>query len=105
MATWTLLALVSEQSLSAAEFRSIAALQKSGTEVTLLSVYFQNVGVGWAVGAGGAILRTSDGGKRWRPVSSGTTVLLTNVSFADASHGWVVGADGTILHSTDGGEK
>jgi len=84
MALWALLALVSDQSVRAAEFRSVAAMQKSGTEVTLLSVYFQTVGVGWAVGAGGAILRTADGGKRWRPVSSGTTVLLTNVSFADA---------------------
>ncbi|MEK7269083.1 MAG: YCF48-related protein [Nitrospirota bacterium] len=100
-----LLGLAAGRPVTGADARAVAVVQKSGTEVTLLGVFFRNANMGWAVGAGGAILNTADGGKRWKPVSSGTTVLLTGVFFADALHGWVVGANGTILHSKDGGEK
>ena len=58
---------------------------------------------GWAVGAGGTILATIDGGASWHTQSSGTSSALSAVAFADATHGWAVGAAGTILASTDGG--
>ena len=37
--------------------RVVPTTQKSGTEVTLMSVYFLDAKVGWAVGAGGTILK------------------------------------------------
>jgi len=59
---------------------------------------------GWAVGSGGSIFATDDGGASWTPQTSGTEHWLTSVSFADdARHGWAVGYLGTILATDDGG--
>lgn len=51
---------------------------------------------GWAVGSGGSILRSADGGATWTKVSSGTGKALWAADFADAQTGWVVGDSGTI---------
>ena len=56
-----------------------------------------------AVGAGGTILRTADGGVTWQRQFSGTDDYLSAISFTDANTGWVVGTGGTILHTVDGG--
>src|SRR5437016_4900893 len=58
---------------------------------------------GWAVGFGGTILHTSDGGATWSGQDSGTSNELLGVQFTDALTGWAVGAVGTILHTSDGG--
>ena len=60
---------------------------------------------GWAVGAAGTILHTTDGGTTWLAQSAtpATSEDLAGVAFADESDGWAVGAAGTILHTTDGG--
>jgi len=55
------------------------------------------------VGAGGTILRTTDGGVSWESQSSGSSNLLLGVSFTDAATGTIVGGGGTILRTTDGG--
>src|SRR5712692_11631945 len=49
-----------------------------------------------AVGAGGTILRTDDGGDTWTPQDSGTHNPLSGVSLVDDCTGTVVGAAGTI---------
>jgi photosystem II stability/assembly factor-like uncharacterized protein len=67
------------------------------------AVFFLDASNGWAVGDGGKIVRTSDGGTTWSTQSSGTTQALWGVSFADAANGWAVGKAGTILRTTDGG--
>jgi photosystem II stability/assembly factor-like uncharacterized protein len=59
--------------------------------------------IGWAVGDGGTILHTSDGGTTWTAQTSGTTNLLSLVEFTDANTGWAVGVGGTILHTSNGG--
>jgi photosystem II stability/assembly factor-like uncharacterized protein len=58
----------------------------------------------WAVGRGGKIIASTDGGATWSPQTSGTTQDLTCVAFSDASNGWAIGAAGTVLRTTDGGE-
>ena len=58
---------------------------------------------GWAVGDGGTILHTSDGGATWSPQTSGTGTVLNSVSFVDANNGWAVGLAGVIVHTTNGG--
>lgn len=87
-----------------AEAQVSVTMQKSGSEATLLGMFFRDAQLGWAVGSGGTILKTTDGGKKWKKVASGTTALLTAVYFQDARHGWVVGANGTVRMSQDGGE-
>ena len=59
---------------------------------------------GWAVGEGGVILHTLDGGAFWTPQNSGTTGPLHDVRFLDALHGWATSGN-TILFTTDGGQS
>lgn len=65
-----------------------------------LHVFDANTAV--AVGSGGFIIRTSNGGDTWRVVASGSTDRLHRVSFV-GNTGWTVGLNSTILKTTDAG--
>ncbi|MDC4224519.1 MAG: YCF48-related protein [Candidatus Manganitrophus sp.] len=54
---------------------------------------------GWAVGWGGVIVHTRDGGKRWEAQNNGFTDRFFRIHFVDDRHGWITGEAGTILHS------
>jgi len=70
----------------------------------LNGVFFQPDGQsGWAVGAGGKIVHTTDTGVDWAAQVSNSGFTLNSVWFTTASEGWVVGAAGTVLHTTSGG--
>src|SRR5665811_1658454 len=69
---------------------------------SLLAVSFTDASHGWAVGASGTILATTNGGSIWAAQTSGTTDALRAVTFTDAGHGWAVGDSGTILVASDG---
>ena len=75
----------------------------SGTSAGLNDVHFINTSTGWAVGGGGTILKTTDGGTTWTAQTSGTTNALNGVFFINLNIGWIVGIKGTILKTTDGG--
>ena len=90
---------------SSGDLKAVVIQQKSGTQAMLMGLYFRSPLLGWSVGAGGTILKTADGGKKWKRVTSGTGSLLTAVFFIDDRRGWVVGANGTVRQSTDGGEN
>jgi photosystem II stability/assembly factor-like uncharacterized protein len=77
--------------------------QTSGTAQTLNAVAFADASSGWAVGAGGTIRHTANGGVKWTAQTTGTTQTLYGVAFADTSNGWAVGGSGTILRTTNGG--
>ena len=82
--------------------------QSSGTSESLASVAFTSVNDGWAVGSGGTILHTTNGGATWAKQPSGTSAVLNGVAFANASDGWAVGCNGNatagiVLATTDGG--
>lgn len=92
--------------------------QASGMSNDLRGVDFVDRSHGWAVGARGWILATTDGGAQWvrqsaceqtvpcTPTSQdAVTADLASVSFTDATHGWAVGATGTILATSDGGRS
>jgi len=70
--------------------------QNSGTDLDLKSICFTDSENGWAVGSGGIILHTSDGGDNWIQQSSGTENDLTSVRFMNAD-------SGIILHTENGG--
>lgn len=57
---------------------------------------------GLAVGVGGVILRTTDGGLTWTASPSGTSENFSEVSFRGRT-AYVCGGNGTILKSTDSG--
>ena len=77
--------------------------QTTGTSQNLWGVQFVDDHSGWAVGSGGTIVHTADGGTTWSEQPSGVHVPLYAVCFVDALNGWVVGGGNTILHTTDGG--
>ncbi|MCX6374098.1 MAG: S8 family serine peptidase, partial [Actinobacteria bacterium] len=71
--------------------------------VTFNGVAFVDAVHGWAVGEGGLILATSNGGATWSTQTSGTLATFWGVAFSDATHGWAVGEDGLILATSNGG--
>ena len=82
----------------------------SGTKQTLMAVDFVDWKRGWAVGYGGTILRTVDGGTHWSAQRSGVDCDLRGVDFVNAKAGWAVGYDhpnnrAVILHTTNGGKS
>jgi photosystem II stability/assembly factor-like uncharacterized protein len=67
------------------------------------AVRFATDEIGWIVGSGGTISKTTDAGATWQQQVSGTTVDLFHLWFVNASTGWVVGNNGVILKTTNGG--
>ncbi len=72
---------------------------------TLHSVHFYDINTGWAVGVGGIILHTSNGGNSWNIQESGVNENLYSVHFFDDKIGWAVGDGGIILHTNNSGEN
>ena len=70
---------------------------------TLQDFSFIDTNNGFAVGARGTILKTTDGGNNWEIVAGATEDDLYSVSFTDPNTGTVVGNFGAILRTTDGG--
>lgn len=67
----------------------------------------QNV---FAVGLGGLIMKTSNGGRNWNVTESNTKFDLLNIHFCDKNTGWAVGygqlvSKATILKTIDGGNS
>ncbi len=89
--------------------------QDPGTQKGLSDASFVDARHGWAVGIGGTVIATSDGGATWHAQDASTTYDLGGVDFVDLTHGWAVGLqttendegtwdhDGMILATTDGG--
>jgi photosystem II stability/assembly factor-like uncharacterized protein len=77
--------------------------QQSGTGDGLMGVCFTSVNDGWAVGEGGMLLATLDGGAHWHSVSCGTWDDLFAVTFTDRSHGWLLGGD-EVIRTADAGK-
>jgi photosystem II stability/assembly factor-like uncharacterized protein len=99
----------SSTSEAASQSRNGAEASAARSQVPTISqrlnaVSFADALTGWAVGAGGAIFSTSDGGRTWRPQRSGVESDLSDVKFLDRTEGWAVGGEGAVLHTTDGGQ-
>jgi photosystem II stability/assembly factor-like uncharacterized protein len=73
-------------------------LNQSVAAPGMAAVHFADPVKGWAVGAGGNILATADGGySGWVLQSSPTTENLNSVFFTGSRRGWAVGNNGIIL--------
>lgn len=81
-------------------------------DASLRDVTFVDALRGWAVGDRGLVLRTTDGGERWRRVPTPTDWRLDSVTFLGAELGWAVGgrarpytheSRGVVLATTNGG--
>lgn len=76
-------------------------------DFTLTAVSFVDERNGWAVGHGGVILHTDDGGENWKVQRIDVTVdqPLFSVYFRDAKTGWAAGLWSLLLATTDGGQS
>ena len=83
--------------------------QPSGVTVRLRGVSAVSSSVAWASGAGGTVLRTSDGGRRWqrRPVPGAESLDFRDVDALDATTALVLsigpGEASRIYRTEDGG--
>jgi photosystem II stability/assembly factor-like uncharacterized protein len=75
----------------------------SGTANWLFGVSCLSGSTCVAVGSGGTILTSGDGGATWTSRTSGTSVVLFGVSCLSGSNCVAVGQNGTVLTSGDGG--
>ncbi|MCC7301462.1 MAG: T9SS type A sorting domain-containing protein [Bacteroidia bacterium] len=81
------------------------------SNVTLFSVHFPTLQVGYAVGWDmatlfGAVYKTTDGGNSWNSLTNPALDLINDVFFVNADTGWIVGFDGNgdfIYKTIDGG--
>ncbi|NLP12435.1 T9SS type A sorting domain-containing protein [bacterium] len=71
---------------------------------TLYDVAFINDLEGWAVGGGGIILHTIDGGQNWTIQPGGTDETLFTISFPGKGVAYIAGAH-VVLKSTDSGKS
>jgi hypothetical protein len=81
-------------------------LYQTGVPYSLFAVDFKDANTGIAVGQGGTIIRTTDGGQSWTPVYQYLTIWLNDVKWQGAgnpSWAWAVGLNGVILKSTNDG--
>jgi len=75
----------------------------SGTTAALRAVWIAaDASIAVAVGDGGTIVSSKDGGRSWVPATSGVTEDLLGVWGASAAEVWVCGKNGTVLRSSDG---
>lgn len=66
-------------------------------------IYFINKNVGWVVGTGGNLLKTTDGGTHWQKLSIPTSHKLMSVYFFDENTGFVMGWNQSRFFTEDGG--
>lgn len=91
--------LLSERGASARQAQAVPV------SLTLTAVHFVDAQQGWAVGHGGVILATRDGGEQWRVqrLADDEDRPLFAVHFFDARHGVAVGLWSLVLVTDDGG--
>jgi hypothetical protein len=81
----------------------IRAQHAVGMVRTLYGISCPRVDVCFAVGVGGTIVATTNGGTTWSAQTSGTVADLVGVDCPRPASCIVVGADGTALTTADGG--
>ena len=69
----------------------------------LADIYQIDATAAIAVGSGGKIIKTADGGAMWTTLASGTTSDLSRIVFLNQTTGWIVGSARSLLKTTDGG--
>ncbi len=79
--------------------------QKTGTDLTLSSVFFVDTLRGWAVGEEGIIINTRDGGKTWQKQKSPNPFWHMRVFFVTPDIGYIVSEWTHIFYTSDGGKN
>ena len=72
--------------------------------VEYLGIHFVNKDTGWACGANGALIKSTDGGQSWLNINTQTTTPILKVRSFNGQLVMASGYNGLLLRSTDGGE-
>jgi photosystem II stability/assembly factor-like uncharacterized protein len=75
----------------------------SGTTQHLRSVFVSDQQTAYVTGAGGTLLKTTNGGSNWISLNSGTTQTLNSIYFVNINTGIVCGDNATIIRTTNDG--
>jgi photosystem II stability/assembly factor-like uncharacterized protein len=62
-----------------------------------------NGSLGWAVGAFGTVMKTTNEGYNWEIIDVGTKEVLNSITFSIYNDVWIVGDNGLIKYSSDDG--
>ncbi len=81
----------------------MASVPFNGYGGNLHSVTCANVSTAWAVDTGGALLKTTNGGKTWTKQTSGTRFWLNSISHFGPATAWAVGQGGVIFKTSNSG--
>ena len=77
----------------------------SGVDSDLFDITFSGSMAGWAVGHGGLVLRTTDGGNTWTRTTSPTTEDLIHVSASSELAARVITRRNILYSTSDGGNS
>jgi len=102
-ATWSAAVVVPSSSFNAAGAPAAQFAPSPAPAPRVNAVSFIDGRRGWAVGSGGAVFSTTNGGRSWSARASATDADLLDVKFFDEREGFAAGSGGTLLHTTDGG--
>jgi len=78
------------------------------TPLPFYQIYFYNSEIGFIVGGGGIILKTTDGGKTWADKTFNPQLqqgYWHSISFINADTGFILSGEGVLAKTTDGGES
>jgi photosystem II stability/assembly factor-like uncharacterized protein len=67
-------------------------------------VFLEGSEIGYAVGNGGAILKSTDQGVSWSLMDSATIVNLNGICFTGPNNGYIVGDNGVLLNTNASGQ-
>lgn len=88
--------------------------KSTSTDKNLRAIYFVDSMTGWAAGDAGAVYRTTDGGKTWKPLLTAAAANITQIHFVDWNNGWMLGEftrrdtgepETILLSTTNGGRS
>jgi len=65
--------------------------QSTPTDKNLRAIYFVDSLTGWAAGDAGAVYRTTDGGRTWKPLLGAASDNISRLQFVDWNTGWMIG--------------
>lgn len=80
-------------------------LDTGGISNYFINCYFISADIGWVVGVGPAILKTTNGGNTWIYQQTTANENPLSVYFLDEMNGWVSGFNGSIYKTDDGGDS
>ena len=88
--------------------------KSTSTDKNLRAIYFVDSMTGWTAGDAGAVYRTTDGGKTWKPLLTAAAANITQIQFVDWNNGWMLGEithrdtdepETIVLSTTNGGRS